>query len=82
MVTGRKGAKKPEAPNAVIGLFHELAEELTDRTKACDCYSDRFQQEIAQTRGEVRAEGKASKGEEAEGSKERVHKCLIPSPAI
>jgi hypothetical protein len=30
MVTGRKGAKKPEAPNAVIGLFHELAEELTD----------------------------------------------------
>ncbi len=33
MVTGRKNAKKPEAPNAVIGLFHQLPvvpEELTD----------------------------------------------------
>jgi len=30
MVTGRKGANKSEAPNAVIGLFHRLPEELTD----------------------------------------------------
>ena len=30
MVTGRKGANKSEAPNAVIGLFHQLPEELTD----------------------------------------------------
>ena len=30
MVIGRKGANKSEAPNAVIGLFHRLPEELTD----------------------------------------------------
>jgi hypothetical protein len=30
MVTGWKGANKLEAPNAVIGLFHQLPEELTD----------------------------------------------------
>ncbi len=30
MVTGRKGANKSEAPNAVIGLFHQLPEELMD----------------------------------------------------
>ena len=30
MVTGRKGANKLEAPNAVIGLFHWLPEDLTD----------------------------------------------------
>ena len=30
MVTGRKSAKKPETPHAVIGLFHQLPEELTD----------------------------------------------------
>ena len=51
-------------------------------TCACKCYSNRFQQEIAQTRGEVRGEGKASQGEEAEGSNGRLHECIIPSPAI
>ncbi len=30
MVTGWKGANKSEAPNAVIGLFHRLPEELMD----------------------------------------------------
>ncbi len=30
MVTGWKSAKKPEAPHAVIGIFHQLPEELTD----------------------------------------------------
>jgi hypothetical protein len=30
MVTGRKSAMKPETPHAVIGLFHQLPEELTD----------------------------------------------------
>jgi hypothetical protein len=30
MVTGRKVKNKPNAPSAVIGLFHQLPEELTD----------------------------------------------------
>ena len=30
LVTSRKGANKPKAPNAVIGLFHQLPEELID----------------------------------------------------
>ncbi len=30
MVTGKKVKNKPVAPNAVIGLFHQLPEELTD----------------------------------------------------
>ena len=30
MVTGKKVKNKPDAPNAVIGLFHQLPEELTN----------------------------------------------------
>ena len=30
MVPGRKVKNKPDAPNAVLGLFHQLPEELTD----------------------------------------------------
>ena len=30
MVTGRKVKNKPDAPSAVLGLFHQLPDELTD----------------------------------------------------
>ena len=85
MVSGRRGKKQD--PNAMIGIFHQLPEELTDsliitgRRHSKATRRD-FNRRLASTRREVRAEREASKREEAEGIQGRLHECIVLSPAI
>ena len=88
MVTGRKVKNKPDAPNAVLGLFHQLPEELTDslivkgRQNANATRRDFTKRLRKQEEKSEQKEKLISKGEEAKVFNARLHECIVPSLAI
>ena len=86
MVTGQKGANKSEAPNAVIGLFHQLPEELTDSLivtgrRHVNATRRDFNKRLRKQE-EKSAQKKLGKGEKSKEFNGRLHERLISSPAI
>jgi len=88
MVPGRKVKNKPDAPNAVLGLFHRLPEELTDsiivtgHQNANATRRDFTKRLRKQEEKSEQKEKLISKGEEAKVFNARLHECIIPSPTI